>query len=147
MSSLWRGGPQEGELSEFWYVGYHALFWLDLYLYGSEEGFAPPAPFALIEMEPPWRRPEPPYTKDDLRAYLQHGHTKCRATIEALTEEKARQRCAFAWGEVTFLELLLYNMRHVQDHAAQLSLFLGQKGLSVPDYVTKAHSQRRTEAL
>lgn len=45
------------------------------------------------------------------------------------------------------MELLLYNMRHVQDHAAQLSLFLGQKGLSVPDYVTKAHSQRRTEAL
>ena len=27
--------------AEFWYVIYHALFWLDLYLEGSAEGFAP----------------------------------------------------------------------------------------------------------
>ena len=26
-------------LPEFWYVAYHALFWLDLYLTGSEEGY------------------------------------------------------------------------------------------------------------
>ena len=26
-------------LSEFWYVAYHALFWLDLYLTGMDEGF------------------------------------------------------------------------------------------------------------
>src|SRR5690242_15065334 len=32
---------------------------------------------------------------------------------------------------VSFLELQLYNMRHVQEHAAQLNLFLGQHG--VPD--------------
>src|ERR671920_2574058 len=37
--------------STFWYLGYHALFWLDLYLTGAEEGFAPPAPFDLVEME------------------------------------------------------------------------------------------------
>ena len=33
--------------AEFWYVVYHALFWLDLYLSGAVEGFAPPAPFTL----------------------------------------------------------------------------------------------------
>ena len=33
--------------------------------------------------------------------------------------------------DVSYLELQLYNMRHVQEHAAQLSLFLGQHG--VPD--------------
>jgi hypothetical protein len=37
--------------STFWYLGYHTLFWLDLYLTGAEEGFAPPAPFDLVEME------------------------------------------------------------------------------------------------
>jgi hypothetical protein len=35
--------------------------------------------------------------------------------------------CRFAWGELTFGELQLYNLRHVQEHAAQLSLFLGQQ--------------------
>jgi hypothetical protein len=29
----------------------------------------------------------------------------------------------------SFVELQIYNMRHVQDHAAQLSFFLSQKGL------------------
>ena len=32
---------------------------------------------------------------------------------------------------MSFLELQLYTMRHVQEHAAQLSLFLGQHG--IPD--------------
>lgn len=135
---IWRDGEQEAQLSEFWYVAYHALFWLDLYLYGAEEGFAPPAPFALIEMERPYRLPDPPYTKEQVRAYLEHGRRTCRATVAALTDEKARRRCTFAWGEVTYLELLLYNMRHVQEHAAQLSLFLGLSGRAVPDYVTQA---------
>ena len=27
---------------EFWYVAYHTLFFLDLYLSGSDEGFSPP---------------------------------------------------------------------------------------------------------
>lgn len=52
--------------------------------------------------------------------------------------EKARQRCRFDRGEITFLELLLYNMRHVQEHGAQLSMLLGQNGVSGPDWVTKA---------
>ncbi len=36
------------------------------------------------------------------------------------------------------MEQLLYNMRHVQGHAAQLNLLLGQKGVSSPDWVTMA---------
>ena len=46
---------------EFWYIAYHSLFWLDLYLSGSVEGFAPPAPFALEELEPAGLLPERPY--------------------------------------------------------------------------------------
>ena len=29
------------ESAEFWYIVYHTLFWLDLYLSGAVEGFAP----------------------------------------------------------------------------------------------------------
>jgi hypothetical protein len=47
--------------------------------------------------------------------------------IEALTDERARQLCSFSWLELSYAELLLDNMRHVQEHAAQLNLFLGQK--------------------
>ncbi len=143
---LWRDRlssdrSQPPESSEFWYVVYHTLFWLDLYLSGSAEGFAPPAPFTRDELDPAGLLPERVYTKDELQTYLVHGCEKCRATIEALTDEKARQRCRFSWGEVSFLELLLYNMRHVQEHAAQLNLILGQKIGSAPGWVTKAKSR------
>ena len=41
------------EFAEFWYITYHTLFWLDLYLSGSrEEEFAPPAPFIWTELDP-----------------------------------------------------------------------------------------------
>ena len=128
------------EASEFWYVTFHTLFWLDLYLSGAVEGFAPPAPFTLDELDPAGIVPEKPYTKDELYAYLAHARKKCQTTIDALTDETAQRWCKFRWGEVSFVELLLYNMRHVQEHAAQLSLLLGQKVGTAPDWVTKAKS-------
>lgn len=132
---LWRDGRHESEFSQYWNVVHHALFWLDLYLSGSVEGFAPPAPFGLEELDPAGLLPQRPYTKDELKAYLEHGRRKCRATIEALTDDRLRRTCRFPWGELSFSELLLYNMRHVQEHAAQLNLFLGQNLGSAPGWV------------
>lgn len=43
---LWQDEPDQwvaAGFSAFWYLGYHTLFWPDLYLTGAEEGFAPPA--------------------------------------------------------------------------------------------------------
>lgn len=127
---------------EFWYVTYHVLFWLDLYLTGSHEGFAPPAPFSF-ELEAEGKLPEQPYTRDELRAYLLSLRKKCQMTIMELTDEKASQRVAFPWMtnvSFSFLELQLYNMRHVQEHAAQLNLFLGQNAVDgVSDWVPQAN--------
>lgn len=135
---LWNNATEQPGFAEFWYIIYHTLFWLDLYLSGSVEGFVPPVPFTLDELDPAGLLPERPYTKDELQTYLEHGRQKCRATIEALTDDKARQRCRFAWGEVSFAELLLYNMRHVQEHAAQLNLILGQRIGLASGWVTEA---------
>jgi hypothetical protein len=135
---LWRDSLWDDldgvEYTESWFVIYHALFWLDLYLSGSRrEGFVPPAPFIAGSLL------EKPYTKDELQAYLEHCRQKCQATFETLTDEKADQRCEFPWGEeVSFAELQLYNMRHVQEHASQLNLHLGQKVGSAPDWVARA---------
>ena len=81
--------------------------------------------------------PERVYTKDELQAYLNDCRKKCEATIEALTDETAYRRCQFSWGECSFHELLIYNMRHVHGHASQLNMLLGQNGVSAPDYVTQ----------
>jgi hypothetical protein len=134
---LWSDRSQR---PEFWYLVYHTLFYLDLYLSDSEAGFAPPAPFTLEEMDPAGVVPKRPYTKGELQAYLEHGRNKCRTTIEALTEEKARRRCGFYWLDISVAELFLYNMRHVQHHAAQLNLILRQKIDSAPRWVAKTSS-------
>jgi hypothetical protein len=134
---MWNNPNERPEFSQVWYRVYHALFWLDLYLTGAEEGFVPPAPFTLIEQDDEGPLPERPYTKQELQAYLADCRERCRVAIEALTDETAQRICRFPWGEASFVELLIYNMRHVQEHASQLSLLLGQQGVPVSDYVTQ----------
>lgn len=135
---LWRDRSQQ---PEFWYVVYHTLFFLDLYLSGSVDGFSPPAPFTLDEMDPRGILPERVYRKDELQSYLEHGREKCRAVIKALTQQNAQRLCVFGWGEMSFSELLLDNMRHVQHHAAQLNLILRQKTDSAPKWVAMTKSK------
>ncbi len=123
---------------EFWYVVYHTLFYLDLYLSGSLDGFHPPPPFTLSETDPAGVLPERVYTKGELRTYLDHCRRKCRATIDALTDERSSERCVFPWLDLSRAELFLYNMRHVQHHAAQLNLVLRQTVDSAPRWVARA---------
>lgn len=128
------------EFAEFWYVVYHTLFWLDFYLSDSAEGFAPPAPFTLSELEA-GLLPERVYTKTELQTYLEFGRNKCRTKLETLPNALVPQHSRSDWPEMSVAELLLYNMRHVQEHAAQLSLFLGQRVGSAPGWVAKAQSK------
>jgi hypothetical protein len=122
---------------EFWYVAFHTLFFLDLYLSDSDVGFTPPPPFTLDEMDERGILPDRVYTKEELLEYLLYGREKCRTAIAAMTEEKANRRCGFDWLDISGAEILLYNMRHIQHHAGQLNLILRQKVDSVPRWVRK----------
>jgi hypothetical protein len=157
--ALWRqrlwsppadASPPPG-FAEFWYVAHHTLFWLDVYLSASrEDDSAPPAPFARAEIDAtgePRVRPNRPYTKEELRAYLAYARRKCHTTLATLTDERAGQPYEFPWEKgrpISGLELQVYNLRHVQEHAAQLSLFLGQHGVpdEALDWVMWAQSDR-----
>ena len=131
---LWKD-PDDERYGQFWFVVYHTLFWLDLFMTGSKEGFKPPAPFIRGAL------PEQPYTKDQIKSYLWNCRAKCQTLIAGLTDERAQQRCVFEWMEPNFLELQLYSMRHVSEHAAQLSLVLGQHGVTGFDWIASARDQ------
>lgn len=122
---------------EFWYITFHTLFYLDCYLSESDKEFTPPPPFTLDELDPAGILPERVYTKEELLSYLEHGRNKCRKVIVSLDDEKANQRCGFDWLDISVLELMFYNMRHVQHHAAQLNLILRQTIDSAPRWVRK----------
>ena len=108
---------------------------LDLYLSDTMEGFAPPAPFTLSEMDPSGLMPDRVYTKSELQSYLGHGRRKLRALVAGLTDERARERRVFGTIQGSVHEMLLYNLRHVQHHAAQLNLILRQVTDSAPGWV------------
>jgi hypothetical protein len=146
---LWRTPPPPEfppQFAEFWYVTFHTLVWLDLYLSGApEEEFAPPAPFAQGMLDSREALPERPYSREELRAYLVQLRQKCQTTIAGLSDEQAHRQVNYPWTEespVSYLELLLYNMRHVQEHAAQLNQFLGQNAIEgTSDWVPRAKAE------
>ena len=122
---------------EFWYSVFHALFWLDLYLTDSPEAFEPPAPFGLEELDPAGVLPDRVYGKQELLSYVEHGRRKCREKIENLKEKDVNREFEFGTLRLSVTELLLYNMRHVQHHAAQLNLFLRRETKSAPRWIRR----------
>ena len=132
---LWSDRAQR---PEFWYVLFHTLFFLDYYLSESPEGFAPPPPFTLDEMNPDGWMPERAYTKDELRAYLAHGRRTALGVMGGLDDGRAREPRKFSSVDGTVAGSLLYNMRHLQHHAAQLNLILRQRTDSAPRWVGQA---------
>jgi len=129
----------DNDVVGFWYLVFHTLFWLDFYLSNQrEEEFSPPAPFTTEEFAPEGLLPERPYTKDELRPYLEHCRRKCRTAIAALDDRDAFEREVPSRPGMSVAELFLYNMRHVQHHTAQLNLILRQRASSPPpNWVSK----------
>jgi hypothetical protein len=132
-------GNQIGE-REFWYLTYHTLFWLDFYLSDTPVDFNPPKPFTLSEFDPKGALPDRVYTKEELLNYLDQSRKKCKKKIETLTDEFANRKFIFGSINLPVIELLLYNMRHVQHHTAQLNLILRQKINSAPKWVKQSKS-------
>lgn len=134
---LWDVPPESGfppEFAAFWYIGFHTLVWFDLYLSGlPEESFAPPAPFAQGEIDSPESLPEQPYTQQMLHDYLVSLRRKCFTQFLNLSDQQMFRPVEYGWTggqSISYLELQFYNLRHLQEHTAQLSLFLGQRATS-----------------
>ncbi len=130
----------------FFYMAYHVLVFLDYYLTIPAGNISSPLAFTLTEPENiPVEAiddiiPDRIYTKQELLAYLQASRERCHQLIAGLTPEKLEER----WIEIesdknlSVLELFLYNMRHVQHHAAQLNLLLREKIGDAPRWVRQA---------
>ena len=77
--------------SQFWYVAYHTIFYLDYYLSEEAENFTPPTPFTLSELDASGLLPERVYTKDELVAYLKFGRQKCHDLIAGLNHRTCKK--------------------------------------------------------
>ncbi len=127
----------------YWHIVYHTLFYTDLYLSESEGAFKP-APFHTANAQflgempfPPHKAETPDWTpsKSALVAYSEHCRSKLKTVIHSITEEKLVQKTAFYWLPFSNRDLLLYNLRHVQHHTAQLALLVRQAGHAAPGWI------------
>jgi len=124
--------------TRFWYMAYHTLFYLDYYVSEEPDRFMPPSPFTLSEFDPSGQLPERVYSKEELLNYLAFGRKKCYNRIMGLSETGEGKRFANERRDYSAMEILLYNMRHVQHHTAQLNLLLRQGKNEVPGWVSRA---------
>ena len=130
----------------FFYTAYHCLVFLDYYLSIPAKHMSSPLPFTIVaEDKIPEEAlddivPDRIYSKEELLGYLQSNREKCRSVIAGLTEEKLKEQWIEVEGDRKYpvLELLLYNMRHVQHHAAQLNMLLRQRINEAPYWVSRA---------
>ncbi len=130
---LW---DDRSEGSPFWHLAYHALFFTDLYLSRDEKSFqsrtfhedkAHFLPGDYQDFAGIVGTPERAFTREQLLEHADLCLGKCQETFEALTEERALERCGFWWYELNVGEFLLNNLRHTQHHAGQLALLLRRR--------------------
>ena len=132
---------------KFFYNAYHCLVFLDYYLtYPAASDFTSPLRFTLadegvvVEDAIDDVIPDRIYSKNELLGYLNASREKCYQVISGLTEENIKDRWIEPSGHMNYsiLELLLYNMRHVQHHAAQLNMMLRNQINNAPRWVGRA---------
>lgn len=128
---------KRNDFYDFWYIAYHSLFWLDFYLTKSPDKYFPFNEIGLTELDYDGILPNKVFRKQDLKSFLEHCRSKCKDTIKKLDEEEAGQIYKFGNLEMTYLELLFYNLRHLQHHTGQLNLILRQQINSSPKWVRK----------
>jgi|ERR1700722_8440425 len=125
--------------SRFWYLAYHTTFWTDYYLSDTpmEKDYRPPSPFTPSEFED-GVVPERVYSKQEVIHLLHHGRERLYHHLKGSeTRDLLEKRFTSEYKSFSIFELLLYAMRHVQHHAAQLNLLLRQHGITPPDWVAR----------
>jgi DinB superfamily len=129
----------------FWYTSYHCIFWTDYYLTTEPNKFEPPTPFTFSEFDPTGKKPDKTYTKAELLTYLQYCRQKAKQLISGLTAEKLNDRWVNDYKNFSLLEILFYNVRHIQHHSAQLNLLLRQTINNAPTWVSQAKKLSENE--
>lgn len=121
----WQKDHKDAPFSQ---VVFHTLFYADFYL-GRDSIPFKEQPFHIEhkdifseyeEMED--KIPENRYEKPFCLDYLAHCKAKLKATVEAETAETLAGESGIDFRKISRAELYVYNLRHIQHHAAQLGL-------------------------
>lgn len=140
----------------FFYMTFHTVIFLDYYLTAPVRAFRPALPYTVAAPDNlPVEAiddvlPDRIYTKEDFFTALSAIREKCRQVILGASEEQLTARwisdeeagmhdlCPSLVVRYNLLEILFYNLRHVQHHVAQLNLMLRQNAGVAVEWVSHA---------
>ena len=126
--------------NKYWHIAYHVLFYTDLYLSVNEQSFNPwekhrkDYQFMGKMPFPPHGEPEitDAYTPNDIMQYFSQIES---SITERLDSYDLDAPSGFSWLSFSKYELQIYNIRHIQHHAAQLASRLSSKKDIVIEWV------------
>jgi hypothetical protein len=138
--------------NKIYYLSYHTFLFLDYYLTIPPTNYSAPLPFTMVSPEkiPPYAvddlLPAKLYAKKEMIDCLQSCRQKCKGVIFSLTEETMDRQWIDKPDEIaggptlkySMLEILLYNLKHVQHHVGQLNLLLREETGQAADWVSNA---------
>ena len=111
---------------KFWHVAYHTLFYTHLYLQTSENSFTGwykhRVGYNQLSSEPEGETELLPYSREEILEYIEFCQNQVAEKTASLDMEA---ESGFSWLPFNKLELQIYNIRHIQHHAAELAEWLG----------------------
>lgn len=131
--------------TKFWRIAYHALFFTHLYLQETEHDFTAwsghrdeyeflgPIPWENNRLP----KTGDPFTREEILAYL----AVCGQQIDEKTQQfDPEAGSGFSWLPMSKLELHIYNIRHLQQHTAELMERLGTRTEIRLNWVVKSEA-------
>ena len=123
-AALWNA---PGDTDPCWRKAYHTLFYAHLYLQQKHQDFQT------------WEKhhdPETgiPFTQAEVLEYMAFVQQQIDVLVPVLNLES---ESGFEWLPFTKLELQLYNIRHIQQHAGELYEHLGSREKIELDWVSR----------
>jgi hypothetical protein len=123
----WQKSHNDAPFSQ---VLFHTLFYTDFYLSPNEHEFKlqlfhrqNKAIFRDYE-EFEYKKSEQIYTREEILVYLKFCHDKINKYFDEIKDSNLSEK--YSAKNMTFMELSIYNTRHIQHHAAQLGLRIQQ---------------------
>lgn len=130
---------------KYFYLTYHTVIFLDYYLSSPVKEFHPLLPYTVCDPDnlPDGAVddviPDRHFTQEEMLNYINSIRMKCRHLINVAWEDKLQRRwisegetdlhglCPPMVVNYSLLEILFYNLRHIQHHSGQLNLLLRQR--------------------
>jgi DinB superfamily len=115
----------------FWQICYHVLWFTDFYFHANEATFQPQG-FDMKDIHKYEIKPDSqmienqkhPISKSNMKAYCKYTKQKANEFIQSINDTYFTTPSPFDWHGFPKIDLVDYNLRHLQHHVGQLDVIL-----------------------